>query len=245
MKTSSKIFLLSLSGLVFTALAIIFVPLICSAKNHRHFADFGDSVITGNENIVTQSYSFDKQPFNAIELGGAADMKVQVTHQPHTEKATITIDSNLLSHLEVYVQNKTLYIGKRGYMDFYPSRRIKIAINVENLKSITTHGSGNSQVGNIKTHEFAVDIRGSGSAVLQGETKNLAIEIHGSGNINTKKLSAKKATVEIHGSGNVTTNASQKISAEIYGSGKIEYYGNPPQIEQAIHGSGTIRAIGR
>lgn len=218
MKNNAKI-LLFLSSIMIAALT---APSIASGEN------------------ATQTYSFTKQPFHAIELAGSADMKVQVTHQPKTANATITTDSNLLPHIKVYVHNNTLYIGKRDEMDFYPTKKIKVMVNVENLTSIITRGSGNVQVDNIGTKKFSIAIHGAGNTFLTGEVKDLAINITGSGKINAKKLIAQEVKAVINGSGNILANTAQKINAEINGSGRIEYYGSPTEVKQTIHGSGTI-----
>jgi hypothetical protein len=218
MKANSKMLLVSLTGIMFVVLSAIFTPVSCYA----HDDDF---VVAGNGKIVAQNYSVTKQPFSAIylDLGDAGDMQAQVTHQPHTADAVITTDSNLLSYIKVYIKNETLYIIRKDDVDLKPSNKIKIVVNTENLDSVNTRGEAN--------------------VILQGETKNLTLEMHGSGNINAKKLNAEKVRAIIQGSGDIIANATQKISAEIHGSGKIEYYGNPPQVERVIHGSGKIKAL--
>lgn len=240
MKNSSKVLLISLGGLILIALGVIFLP---NSHGHMHSPYYNSSsIIIGDDKINSQSYSFANQPFDSIVLKVAGDITAQVTHKPHTANAIITTNSNLLPYIDVYVQNKTLCIAKRKHVEFN-REKIKIVVNTEDLKSMSTYGSGDSIISNIDTAIFSSATYGSGDTLLQGKTKKLFIKISGSGDVNAKNLIAEDVEASIYGSGDITTNATKKISADIHGAGLIEYYGNPQKIHQSISGSGEIRSI--
>lgn len=240
MKSSSKVLLISLGGLILITLGVIFLP---SSHSHMHFPSYNSSSsIIGDGRINSQSYSFANQPFDAIVLKVAGDIMVQVIHKPHTANTTITTDSNLLSYIDVYVQDKTLYITKKNHAEL-SSTKMKIVVNAEDLKSMSTYGSGDSIISNIDTAIFSSATYGSGDTVLQGKAKKLFIKISGSGDVNAKNLIAEDVEASIYGSGDIITNVTKKISADIHGAGLIEYYGNPQKIHQSISGSGEIRSI--
>ena len=243
MKNSSKILLLSLGGLVFITLVVLFLS---RPRGHTNFIFYGDNQrISDDGKAASQNYSFADQPFDSIVLKGTGKMEAQVTHKQHTANATITTNSNLLPYVDVYVRNKTLYISKKDHIYFHSKTKIKIMVNADDLKSISTYGSGDSIINNINTDKFSAETYGSGNTTLQGRAKKLSIKIRGSGDINTKNLNAEDVEASIYGSGDIVTNATKKINADIHGSGSIEYYGNPQKVSQSIAGSGKILAIGR
>lgn len=240
MKSSSKVLLISLGSLILITLGVVFLP---GSHGRMHFPSYNSSSgIIGDDKINSQSYSFANQPFDAIVLKVAGNITAQVTHKPNTANAIITTNSNLLPYIDIYVQDKILYITKRKNIELN-STEMKIVVNTEELKSISTYGSGDSIINNINTASFSSETYGSGDVTLQGKTNKLVIKIAGSGDVNAKNLNAEAVEASIYGSGDVITNATKKISAAIYGAGSIKYYGNPQKIHQSISGSGEIRSI--
>jgi hypothetical protein len=258
MKSSTKILFTSLGAILVIVIATIIMPGSCTGNGMRFYTtatNADGSQVTpqqqsqqlqtqrtiGNSKVITQNYSFANKPFDTIVLKGAGAMKVQVTHQPHTDNAAITANNLIISLLDIYVQNKTLYIGKKEHSDYYNAGdELKIAVNVENLKSISSHGSSDITISDIDADKFTAKISGSGDVVLRGKARQLGLEIRGSGNINTKNIAAEEVEATIRGSGDITTKTSKKIRAEIYGSGNVDYYGEPQKVEQIIRGSGNI-----
>jgi hypothetical protein len=246
MQNGSKILSL-LSGLILIFISAMSISTLCFAEDGRisSATNITESKSANNSNTTSQTYSFTEQPFDAIKLAGAFKVTAQVTHQTHTENVVVTANNNLLPYIKVYVKNKTLYISKGDDWEFHPFKKIKIMVNVDNLESIETNGSSDIHINNIRANDFAAEINGSGNVVLQGNVKKLATKIHGSGKIDAKNLIAEKAKVSIFGSGHIIANATQKIGINIQGSGTVEYYGTPREIEQSFGGSGKIKAMGK
>ncbi|MCK4608409.1 MAG: DUF2807 domain-containing protein [Gammaproteobacteria bacterium] len=221
MKTRSKVLL----WFIFTVLATTFTSVSCFADEFND--GFSNSIVSGNGNIVNHAYPVSKQSFNIIkvDLGNAGDIKVNVTNKPHTASVIATADSSLLPYINVYIKNNALYIVRKDNVSFPHSDKIKVAINAEDLK--------------------AIYINGAGKAVIKGKekTKYLTIGLHGSSLVNARNLVAKEVKVIIYGSGIITIHATQKINAEITGSGIIQYFGHPTQIEQKINGSGKVYSL--
>ena len=224
-------------------LVMIFIPTLCFAK--ESVTNLTESKLVNDSSTVSQSYSFNKQPFDAIKLAGDFDVVAQVVHQPGTANVIVTASNSLLPYVKVYVKNKTLYILKRDSWDWesHTSKKTKVQVKVDNLELIQIHGSGDAYVDNIETSKFKAEIHGSGNITLQGNAKKTSLDIHGSGKIKAKNLIAETANVSISGSGHIVTNATQKININLHGSGTVEYYGTPQEIEQSFSGSGKIKAM--
>ena len=215
----------------------MFAPTLCFATN------LVKSKLSVNSGIASQSYSFSEQPFDAIRLDGDFDMVAEVVHQPRTAGVVVVANQSQLSHIRAYVKNHTLCISEEDSWGFHPNEGVKIKITVENLKSIQLNGSSDIHINNIKTDEFEAEINGSGRIILQGSTKKASLGINGSGEIKAKNLVAKNAKVAISGSGLIITNATQKLDIDVSGSGTVEYYGRPLDIEQSVSGSGKIKTM--
>ena len=44
----------------------------------------------------------------------------------------------------------------------------------------------------------------------------------------------------INGSGDAVLHVTERLSAQINGSGDIVYYGNPPDVSRRVNGSGDV-----
>lgn len=107
---------------------------------------------------------------------------------------------------------------------------------------------GVSGLGKIVAHKIAADnvnlnISGAGKSQLSGKTDNLKINISGSGKIAAKQLITQNADVDISGLGKAVINVTNRLNANIAGTGSIDYYGNPKKIQQKLGGTGKITQI--
>jgi hypothetical protein len=64
--------------------------------------------------------------------------------------------------------------------------------------------------------------------------------MHGSGDINARRLRASDAVVRIHGSGDADIYADTEFDGSVYGSGDINVYGDPKYLDRHVSGSGDI-----
>src|SRR5215211_2956329 len=105
--------------------------------------------------------------------------------------------------------------------------------------SVTT-GSGTVTASTITAPSLAVDLSGSGKITVGGTVEQQDLKISGSGEYLAKDLQTKVASAEISGSGNATVTVSDKLDAQLSGSGQLTYYGNPPQVTREVRGSGRV-----
>lgn len=100
-------------------------------------------------------------------------------------------------------------------------------------------GSGDVEWTGLATDRVEARLTGSGDIALSGTTRELAIELDGSGDINAEDLDAQDAVVSIEGSGNIDVAVQDNLSAEIAGSGRVTYSGDPA-VNSSVSGSGDI-----
>jgi hypothetical protein len=90
---------------------------------------------------------------------------------------------------------------------------------------------------------FGGDVAGSGKINLGGIMTEATFEIAGSGTVRAFDLQVEDMKCEIAGSGDIEISVSHRISAEVAGSGRIKYKGDPQTIRKEIAGSGSLRKM--
>ena len=89
-------------------------------------------------------------------------------------------------------------------------------------------------------NNLSLNISGSGDILAIGKVQKLIANINGSGDLMLSKLNTNHATVTINGSGDAAIWASESLKGKINGSGDIEYYGDPQNVQSKVNGSGEI-----
>jgi hypothetical protein len=213
--------------------------------------------IRGSGKVITENRSVSQ--FCNVSLGGSGEL---VITQGAEESLTIETDDNLLPHIKTEVSGDHLWIGwKNG--NLRPSKRIYYRLQVKNLDSVnlsgslsaragdlkTSHleleisGSGNIKIGHLEARKVVTHISGSGDVALAGTVGEESIHISGSGNQQAGDLRCQTATVAISGSGQARLWVEDHLSAQISGSGSVDYYGKP-RVDMHTSGSGRGHSLG-
>jgi hypothetical protein len=213
--------------------------------------------VKGNGNIITSNRS--EGSFDAVKAAGSYDVFFS---QAETNEIRIEADENLMRYIETSVEDGVLRIRTKSGRNIRPSQDIKVYVKSPKYRSVSLSGSGNmiaetkitstekikvsiAGSGDIKLQEVDapqvdVNISGSGKAEGFGNTRDLDIDVAGSGDVMMKDLKAENAKISIAGSGNVWIFASMKLDVRVAGGGDIHYYGNPPEINSKLAGSGNL-----
>ncbi len=231
-----------------TILLLIAVLALSSCTSRR---------VKGNGNITTSNRS--EGSFDAVKASGSFDVFFS---QGEANAIRIEADENLMKYIETSVEDGVLRIRTKSGMNIRPSQDIKVYVKSPKYRSVSLSGSGNMVAetkitstekikvsiagsGDIKLQEvdapqIDVNISGSGKAEGFGNTRDLDIDVAGSGDVMMKDLKAENAKISIAGSGNVWLFASIKLDVRVAGGGDIHYYGNPPEINSKLAGSGNL-----
>lgn len=177
--------------------------------------------------------------FTAVSLRGSMDLVVTSGEDQHVE---IIAKPEMLEYIHTRVTRGELRIWTDRKSRLFNHRgKIVVHISVADLRGIDINGSGNARASGIDTDKFALEINGSGDAILQGRCDTVSYEINGSGDIDAAALKCVDGSVEINGSGDADIALTGKLSAEINGSGDILAVGAPRIERFSSHGSGSIR----
>jgi hypothetical protein len=137
---------------------------------------------------------------------------------------------------------------------------LKVYVSIKDVQKLSVNGSGkliteNSIASNdlhllvagtgsmevdIKTTKVDAELSGPGNITIKGYTDKMNLENSGSGHINAFEFESKNANAKLYGLGSIKINVSDKLEAEIYGSGKISVRGATKEITKKEFGSGIV-----
>lgn len=177
--------------------------------------------VVGSQNYISKEVKADH--FSEIKLFGGGNINYRQDSRSHIE---LYGSDNILPLIETYVEGNTLIIKPKKGVNIWKGK-LDINISAPEVNKLSVNGSGNVKFTNgIKT------------------SKNVELQINGSGDIEGEGFHCNKMGVSINGSGNVRLQKieSRECQASISGSGDIKLNGNTLQAQYSIAGSGSIQA---
>lgn len=234
---------------IITVFLPAFVLLNACMNGHR---------VKGDGNMTTKTIR--QGDFNGVELNSSFDVYLT---QGSEAGVRIEAEQNILSYIDVHVENGVLKIGSKENVWLDPGRTVKIYITAPSYNSIQNTGSGSvtgqtkitndtklklGQSGSgelsldVDAPEITADISGSGTVTLSGETKKISAVLTGSGDIKAFDLKSEESHLQMTGSGDIEIYASVELDVRITGSGDIHYKGSP-QVKSNITGSGEVTKV--
>jgi hypothetical protein len=212
-----------------------------------------ESIITGEGPVMDIKKNVDN--FSKFDL--QIDAEVNIT-QGATNNVVITAQNNIAEAIHAVVSSGKLKI----YTDknLVTAEPIIINVMMSSVEEIEISGSGIirskgvinapeldlevSGSGKIFFHtvsnKIETDISGSGEVHLKGSSIDSELNISGSGKLEAFDFATQTSKIDISGSGNADVTVSQNLTANISGSGNVNYKGNPAKVKSDVNGSGTI-----
>ncbi len=175
--------------------------------------------------------------FHAVEFQGGGSMDIVVADGTSCE---ISCDDNLLEFIVTEVKNGTLKIYNSEKIS--PRAGLTVTLQSKQLDAVTMAGSCTANVRQLDTESMALEIAGSGKVVLDGQSRDLDIEIAGSGEVNSLDLISQDVKISIAGSGDVKVHAGHTLDVSIAGSGKVRYRGDA-SVTRSVAGSGSVKPL--
>lgn len=192
--------------------------------------------INGKGPIVEEERMIDE--FSSVFLRIPARMYV---YNGEESSVRIRANENLMSVIETTVIDGELRIETVPDVWIRNTDALSVYITSDLVSNFSISGSGLISIEDcLDVASASFEINGSGDIYACGEAEVLKVVINGSGKFRGFDLQSELAEVEIHGSGDIETRVSETLEASISGSGKVEYYGNP-QVSTQISGSGKVK----
>lgn len=197
--------------------------------------------VIGNKKVVSQERT--TPSYSQIKVLGNADI---VLTEGNVGQIVVETSENVLPYIATEVKGEVLVIKLKHYgVNYVPKLKVYVPID-EKFNKITIAGKGDVTLGehfSIELQTLEVIIKIQGNVQLQGKTEVLKVSVLGSGNFQGKELHTHKGTLSISVTGNIEATVTESVQAKIMGYGNISIFGNPPQRDTNIKGSGKIEFL--
>ncbi|MGP1455897.1 MAG: head GIN domain-containing protein [Treponema sp.] len=229
------------------SLGIMLMLTNCTALAHTQY---------GNGQAETRSFAL--KDFTKVALAG--DMRVTFT-QGSDYRVAITLDSNLFSCIDVYIEGETLFIQPKKHSNLWAHHH-DVAITMPQLHKLDTAGKVNATIeqfnqpdaalkislagadrvnAHVITKDLSVSLSGACRIDLKGHAENFTCSTAGSGSIYASECKSENVNASVAGVGTIEVYPVQSLRAEVAGLGAIWYRGDPPIKKTSVAGLGFIK----
>ena len=133
------------------------------------------------------------------------------------------------------IDNEEILLNINGSGDLYVTGKSESVV-------IEINGSGDVEMDEVAGDDVFIEINGSGNVeFVGGQCNRLEIEVEGSGDIDAKDLICKEVEIEVDGSGNSRVYATDTLIFESEGSGKVDVFGKPKNVQDRTKRKSKIR----
>ncbi len=194
--------------------------------------DRGDDSVKGSGVPKTETRGVAE--FDQLEFSGAGTLEITIGPLQPLE---ITADDNILPLLSTEVRNRRLYIKPdRGIS---PETPVVIKATVPDMRDLLCSGACSVAIEKLKNEHLSVDLGGTGTIVVSGETAKLVLVVAGAGSVDCSRLMADNVNVDLSGVGSASVHAVKELDVTIAGVGTVEYSGDP-KVTKQIRGIGAL-----
>lgn len=194
--------------------------------------------IRGHGDSITETRSVDA--VTSVQLEGTAIVDIV---QGNVQVVTVSGYENLVPIFLTEVNNGNLVLRFKDPYYRVRKNNIRVTVVLPDLQQVRSNGSGQVNISNFFNKSYlAGSVNGTGNITIANFSfLRVSLKVNGTGNIYALGCTALEAETEIFGSGNIELTCSQKISAFVYGSGNIDYWGRPAISNTLVSGTGRIR----
>ncbi|MBC8120130.1 MAG: DUF2807 domain-containing protein [Burkholderiaceae bacterium] len=200
---------------------------------------------------------FATEPFDTIEISGAADVRFT---QGSTDQVTVRSGGDDVRDKVFEVRDRKLRIGLSGAWRFWDSDKMRIEVQARDLTRVTISGAGDfraptsmrvgqlvvliSGAGSARFDQLSAEtlsfqIAGAGDGHVAGSTKDLTLKISGHGEFRGEDLRSERADVSVSGVGEARIWAVQELRIAVSGAAQIDYWG-APTVKRSVSGAAKV-----
>lgn len=203
-----------------------------AAKNLFSFnINFGG--IKGSGNVQTEKREISN--FKSIEVGGA--FVVEITAQKDFS-VEVEADDNLLPLVKTETNGETLSIETEHR--FSTENPIRVRVSAPNIEDLQISGASKISVVNLKNDSFNVDSSGASKITVEGETKNLTVDMSGASKLDAENFKAESVSVDASGASCANVSVLNDLKVDLSGASKVVYFGSPSNLEKKISGASSV-----
>lgn len=174
-----------------------------------------------------------------VYVSGSAD--VRITAGTGQTRATLTAPADVLDALDVRTDGGKLVVGTKPGL--WIDHRVLVDVQTPKIVGVGVSGSAKVNVTGVSAELFEVDVSGSAVVKAAGIANEARVRVSGSAAVDFLELTADAATVGVSGSADVKLTVVKSLNSSVSGSARIEYRGEPTQVQSASSGSAKIVRI--
>ncbi len=214
------------------------------------------TTLRGSGNTVTNEYDYDG--FTRIEVGSAFQVEVV---QAESYSVSVTVDDNIVEHLEVSKSGNTLRIGLKPLVRLgFGNVTLKARIALPTLEGLNLSGATTGNVsgfnsdaalnidvsgastlrGDIRAGNTRVDASGASTVRLAGQAGTLDVVASGASTADLEDFAAADVRVEASGASRAVVNVNGRLDAEASGASSVRYVGEPTSVNSDTSGASSI-----
>ena len=197
--------------------------------------------LRGSGNLVTQEMNL--SGFTRLDISNAFVADVR---QSDTYRVEITVDDNLVDHLDVSKRGDTLYVGL-DEISLLGDVTLRATIAMPSLEGLEASGAANVTAAGFRTSarfdlevsgastfrgeidcgDIYMRVSGASTVTLDGSGRNGDIGVSGASRARLEGFTLQDVDMEASGASSVTVNLTGRLDAEASGASTIRYLGNP------------------
>ncbi len=209
---------------------------------------------------AAQGRSVALDPFDGIDIGGAADLHLAQGPQ----QVRIEGDDADGRDLQLQVRGGVLRVNPAGSWKFWSSRRLQLHVTLPQLSRLTISGAadvhaagpmqlerlrvgisgaGLARFDQLRAEQLVFNVSGAGDGQVAGEVGDLQLGISGKSDFQAEQLLAHRARVAVSGIGDVKVWVRDDLTVSVAGIGRVDYWG-APRLRRSSSGMATVNALG-
>ena len=118
----------------------------------------------------------------------------------------------------------------------------KVTVTLPALKRMRIAGAVEARLEDARGERLAIEVSGATKLVGTGEVKTLTLTASGASNLDLERLKSADTTLAASGAGSVKVFASERLTAQVSGATKVDYWGAPKQVTPSISGASALTA---
>ncbi len=214
------------------------------------------TTLRGSGNTVTNEYDYDG--FTRVEVGSAFQVEIV---QAESYSVSVTVDDNIVEHLEVSKSGNTLRIGLKPLVRLgFGNVTLKARISLPTLEGLNLSGATTGNVsgfssdaalnidvsgastlrGDIRAGNTRVDASGASTVRLDGQAGSLDVVASGASTADLEDFAAADVRVEASGASRAVVNVNGRLDAEASGASSVRYVGEPTSVNSDTSGASSI-----
>ena len=167
------------------------------------------------------------------------DLTADVQYVQAAGPASVTVTGPQRAVEQVVLRGESLRYDGRHHRNRYPT--LTVVIRAPGVTAFELSGGSTLAIEGYRQDTLKLDISGGAEVTVKGETRDIDLEVSGSGDADLGGLKAKGARVDLSGAGDATIAPTEWAEIEVSGAGDVRLLTRPARIDTEISGAGRVQ----